>query len=72
MYVSPQCDDDGNMLGLGAAGPYAMLGSKAAAHHGWPIFLANGAQRMGYVLYVGRYVGLVRNTKKILTAHDRG
>ncbi len=40
-----------------------MLGSKSAAHHGWPIFLANGAHWMGYVSYVGRYVELVQNTK---------
>ncbi len=59
MYVSPWCEDDVDMLGLGAAGPYAMLRAKAAGNHGRPIFLANCDTEPGYVPYVGRYVGIV-------------
>jgi hypothetical protein len=58
-YVSPWCEDDGDTLGLGAGSPWAMLWAKAATHHGWLIFLANGAQWFKNVSYVGRYVGLV-------------
>jgi S-adenosylmethionine hydrolase len=47
------------MLGLGAGSPWAMLWAKSATHHGRLIFLANGAQRLKNVSYVGRYVGLV-------------
>ena len=59
MYVSPRCEDDGDMLGLGAAGSLAVLGAKAAAHHGRRIFWAYCEAAEGYVWYVGRYVGLV-------------
>jgi hypothetical protein len=54
------------MLGLGAGSPWAMLWAKAATHHGRVIFLANGAQRLKNVSYVGRYAGLVLNRRKKL------
>jgi hypothetical protein len=41
-----------------------MLRAKAAGNHGRPIFLANCDTEPGYVPYVGRYVGIVRNSKK--------
>jgi len=47
------------MPGLGAGSPWAMLWAKAATHHGWLIFVANGAQRFKIASCVGRYVGLV-------------
>jgi len=59
MYVGPWCEDDGDMPGLGASSPWAMLWAKAATHHGRLIFLANGAQRFNVVSCVGRYVGVV-------------
>ena len=40
-----------------------MLWAKAATHHGRLIFLANGAQRLKNVSYVGRYVGLILEEK---------
>jgi hypothetical protein len=53
------------MLGLGAISPWVMLWAKAATHHGWLIFLANGgAQRIKIVSCIGRYVGLVQNRRK--------
>jgi hypothetical protein len=56
--------DDGDMLGLGAGSPWAMLWAKAATHHGRLIFLANGAQRFKNVSYVVRYIELVLNGRK--------
>jgi len=47
------------MPGLGADSPWAMLRAKATTHHGWLIFLANGAQWFKHVSYVERYIGLV-------------
>ena len=35
-----------------------MLRAKAAGNHGRPIFLANCDTELGYVPYVGRYVGI--------------
>jgi hypothetical protein len=52
------------MLGLGAGSPCAMLWAKATTHHGRLIFLANGAQQLKNVSYIGRYVGLVQNRRK--------
>ena len=38
-----------------------MLGAKPAGYHDWQIFLANGAQRVTHISYVGRYIGLVQS-----------
>jgi hypothetical protein len=68
------CEDDGNMLGLGAGSPWAMLWvwAKAATHHGRLIFLANGAQWLKNVSYVRRYVGLVQNRRKKMSRRTIG
>ena len=34
----PWCEDDAYALGLGAAGPEAILGAISVAHHGCAIF----------------------------------
>ncbi len=53
------------MLSLGVPRVLVVLGAISAAHHGGVIILANCAPRRGFVRYVGRYVGLVQNTKKM-------
>ena len=41
----PWCGDDVDVLDLGAAIAWVMLGAISAAHHGWTIFSANRASR---------------------------
>ena len=49
-----------------------MLGAKAAGYHGQLIFLANGAQRVTHISYVGRYVGLVQSRLKNMSLRTNG
>ncbi len=49
-----------------------MLGTKAAGYHGRLIFLANGAQRVTHISYVGRYVGLVQSRVKNMSLRTNG
>jgi hypothetical protein len=52
------------MCGLGAAGPYG--------YHGRLILLANGAQRVTHISYVGCYVGLVQSRVKNMSLRTNG
>ena len=49
-----------------------MLGAKPAGYHDWQIFLANGAQRVTHISYVGRYVGLVQSRIKNMSLRTIG
>ena len=49
-----------------------MLGAISAAHHGWLIFLANGASGGSDFLDVGHYVGLVQFLKKKISRRTNG
>jgi hypothetical protein len=60
------------MPGLGAPSPLAILWAKAAVHHGWPIFWANGASQGESFLFVGRYVELVQKRDKNITMKNWG
>ena len=60
----PWCGDDVDVLGLGAAIAWVMLGAISATHHGCTNFRAKGASRGVYVQYVDLYVGLVQHRKK--------
>ena len=60
----PWCGGHIDVIGLGAAMIWLMLGAISAAHHGCTNFLANGASREGYVQYVDLYVALVQYWRK--------
>ncbi len=59
-HVSPWCEDDVDVLGLGAAMIWVTLEAISAPHHGQPIFSANGASTEPFFEYVDLYVGLVQ------------
>jgi hypothetical protein len=45
---------------------------RCSGYHGRLIFLANGAQRVTHILYVGRYVGLVQSRIKNISLRTNG
>ena len=68
----PWCGDDVDVLGLGAAIAWVMLGAISATHHGCANFRAKGASREVHLQYVDLYVGLVRYRRKKFLRRTNG